>query len=279
MRPTEIISSALPPSKLHWYTYRFSFSRKDSQYTQFSALKRHHCTSYKHPGSSVTGRCTHAREQRLHILFKRFRQTVCDFSSLFFNFSTMSLRSCRPCYTLKIRCTREVPRCQTCIKRGKCSSCVYETRVSDRKPALPEPQPKRQKRNGQKQKQQGELSDNYISWKAFEPQSEQSLQYETSSAEETQCIIEPARKAYIKHLDQRYPGEHNLEPHEMPPKSIAAVIAEKASISQPKYSHAAVEDILERPGSTSVSQPNELYAQMTPPVINYNLRGALRPQR
>ncbi|CAG8946878.1 unnamed protein product [Penicillium salamii] len=61
----------------------------------------------------------------------------------------MSLRSCRPCYTSKIRCICEVPYCQICVKRGKCLMCVYEVsvpdckRVLDWKSVLPEPQPKR----------------------------------------------------------------------------------------------------------------------------------------
>ena len=127
--------------------------------------------------------------------------------------------------------------------------------------------------------QEGEFGEHHIPWKAFEPQSEQYLQHKNSTIEELQHTIEPANDADIKYLDHSHSGKGDLAPHETSPKSIAATIAEKASISQPKYGHATVEDTLERPGSTSVSQPNELYAQMTPPVINYNLRGALRPQR
>lgn len=35
-------------------------------------------------------------------------------------------RSCRPCFTLKIRCNRGLPSCQSCVNRGKPEMCVYE---------------------------------------------------------------------------------------------------------------------------------------------------------
>ncbi|CAG7935627.1 unnamed protein product [Penicillium salamii] len=183
----------------------------------------------------------------------------------------MSLRSCRPCHTSKIRCTREVPHCQTCIKRGKGSFCVYETRVSGRKLAPPEPQPKRQK-----PKQEGESGEYHIRRRAFEPQPEASLQYETSTNENMQHAIGPTKEADNKGSDQGYSGKGDLAPHEMPPKSIATKIADKASILQPEYGRAAVGDILEWSRSISVSQPAQLYAHMTPPTSlpprpNFNL--------
>lgn len=189
------------------------------------------------------------------------------FPIITFDSSATPLRSCRPCYNSKTRCNREVPHCQTCLKRGKSSLCVYETRMPDQKRALPEPQPKRQK-----QEQEGEYDDNHIPWKAFEPQSEQYLQHENSTTEELQHTIEPGNDADIKHLDQSQSGKGDLAPHETSPKSIAATIAEKTSISQPKYGRAAVEDIPDWPRSISVSQPTEFYAQRNPPVINSNLR-------
>ncbi|KAJ5202597.1 hypothetical protein N7449_004676 [Penicillium cf. viridicatum] len=138
--------------------------------------------------------------------------------------------------------------------------------MPDQKRALPEPQPKRQK-----QEQEGEYDDNHIPWKTFETQSEQYLHHETSTTEEMQHAIEPANEEHIKHMTQMHSEKGNLAPHETPPKSIAAANAEKASISQPKY----VENTFERPRSTSVPQPTELYAQMIPPVIDPNLRGNL----
>ncbi|CAG8882680.1 unnamed protein product [Penicillium nalgiovense] len=48
-----------------------------------------------------------------------------------FDSSETPLRSCRPCYYSKTRCNREVPHCQTCLKRGKPSLCVYETKMPD----------------------------------------------------------------------------------------------------------------------------------------------------
>lgn len=119
----------------------------------------------------------------------------------------MSLRSCRPCHTSKIRCTREVPHCQTCVKRGKCWMCVYEAsvpdrkRVSDRKPALPEPQPKRQLQK--QERASGELE---IRWRATEPQPEQSLRHKKSTNEKMQHAIEPTKEADNKDLDQRFSG-------------------------------------------------------------------------
>jgi len=35
-------------------------------------------------------------------------------------------RSCRPCSTLKKRCNRDMPSCQSCVKRGKPEMCIYE---------------------------------------------------------------------------------------------------------------------------------------------------------
>ncbi|CAG8900132.1 unnamed protein product [Penicillium nalgiovense] len=155
-----------------------------------------------------------------------------------FDSSETPLRSCRPCYYSKTRCNREVPHCQTCLKRGKPSLCVYETKMPDQKRALPEPQPKRQN-----QEQEGEYEDNHIPWKTFELQSEQYLHHESSTSKEMQHAIEP----------------HLMRP---PPKSIAAANAEKALIFQPKH----VEETFERPRSTSVPQPTEPYAQMNPPA-------------
>lgn len=188
------------------------------------------------------------------------------FPIITFDSSATPLRSCRPCYNSKTRCNREVPHCQTCLKRGKSSLCVYETRTPDQKRALPEPQPKRQK-----QEQEGEYDDNHIPWKTFETQSEQYLHHETSTTEEMQHTIEPTNEEHIKHMTQMHSEQGNLAPHEASLKSIAAANAEKASISQPKY----VENTFEWPRSTSVPQPTELYAQMIPPVIDPNLRGKL----
>jgi hypothetical protein len=151
--------------------------------------------------------------------------------------------------------------------------CVYEAsvpdrkRVSDRKPALPEPQPKRQLQK--QERASGELE---IRWRATEPQPEQSLRHKKSTNEKMQHAIEPTKEADNKDLDQRFSGKDDLATHETPPKSIATTILEKDSIFQPEYGRAADEDILEWPRSISVSQPAQLYAQMTPPVINTNLR-------
>ncbi|CAG8897819.1 unnamed protein product [Penicillium nalgiovense] len=169
----------------------------------------------------------------------------------------MSLRPCQPCRHSRIRCSREVPHCQTCVKRGRYSLCVYETKVSDQKPALPEPRSKQQK-----QKQERASDEYHFRWRAFEPQSEQFSRYETSTNEEMQHAMEPANEEHIKHMSQRYSEQGSLSPHETPPKSIAAAKAEKASIFQPKH----VEDTSERPRSTPVPQPTELYAQMIPPA-------------
>lgn len=87
-----------------------------------------------------------------------------------------------------------------------------------------------------------------------------------------QHAIEPTKEVESKVLIQRYSGKGDLAAHETPPKSIATTVAEKASIFQPEYGRAADEDILEWPRSISVSQPAQLYAQMTPPVINNNQR-------
>jgi hypothetical protein len=179
----------------------------------------------------------------------------------------MTIRSCQSCLKLKIRCTREVPRCQRCIKRGEGSLCVYETRGSGWKPALQEPWPKQQK-----QKQEQASGKRHIRWSAFEPQSEHALPYETRIDEEMQHAIEPIEEADIKHLHQRHSERGDLAPQETSPKSIAATIAEKTLVSQPRYGRTAVEDILEWPRGISVSQPTGLYAQMTPPVIKSNLQ-------
>jgi hypothetical protein len=82
----------------------------------------------------------------------------------------------------------------------------------------------------------------------------------------------PTKEADNKGLDQRYSGKGDLVPHEMPPKSIPTTIAQNASILQPGYNRAAVEDIFQWPRSKSVSQPAQPYTQMNPPVINTNLR-------
>ncbi|KZN94217.1 hypothetical protein EN45_044070 [Penicillium chrysogenum] len=169
----------------------------------------------------------------------------------------MSLRPCQPCRHSRIRCSREVPHCQTCVKRGRYSLCVYETKVSDQKPALPEPRSKQQK-----QKQERASDEYHFRRRAFEPQSEQFSRYETSTNEEMQHAMEPANEEHIKHMSQRYSEQGSLSPHETPPKGIAAAKAEKASIFQPKH----VEDTSERPRSTPVPQPTELYAQMIPPA-------------
>ncbi|CAG7969975.1 unnamed protein product [Penicillium salamii] len=185
----------------------------------------------------------------------------------------MSLGACRSCHNSKFRCTCEVPHCQTCVKRGKCSMCVYEAsvldrkRVSDRKPALPEPQPKRQL-----QKQERASGENHIRWRAIEPRTEQSLRHEKSTNEKLQHAIEPTKEVDNKDLDQRYSWKDDLTAHETPPRSIVTTIAEKASIFQPGYGRIAVEAIFEWPQSTLVSQSTELYAQMNPPVINTNMR-------
>lgn len=130
-----------------------------------------------------------------------------------FDSSETPLRSCRPCYYSKTRCNREVPHCQTCLKRGKPSLCVYETKMPDQKRALPEPQPKRQN-----QEQEGEYEDNHIPWKTFELQSEQYLHHESSTSKEMQHAIEPVNGERIKHMSQKYPDQGNLAPHEAPPK-------------------------------------------------------------
>ena len=39
---------------------------------------------------------------------------------------TPARRSCRPCRTSKIGCSRDVPSCQSCIARGRSALCVYE---------------------------------------------------------------------------------------------------------------------------------------------------------
>jgi hypothetical protein len=181
-----------------------------------------------------------------------------------FDSATRPLRSCRQCRSSKIRCNREVPRCQNCVKRGRTSLCVYETRAPGKSLALLEPQPKRRK-----QLQESEFSEHHIQWKAFDPQSEQYLQHEKGTTEESQRTIEPANEADIKHLDPSRSGKGDLKSQETSPKRNAATIAENPSISQRRCE--AVEDIPDWPRSMSVSQPTELYAQMTPPVINFNL--------
>jgi hypothetical protein len=118
----------------------------------------------------------------------------------------------------------------------------------------------------------------HIPWKAFEPHSEQYLQHGKSTTEELQHAIEPTKEADVKHLDQSHSGKGNFAPHETPSKNIAVTIAEKPSIFQPKYGRATVEGISDWPWSISVSQPTELYAEMTTPVINSNLRKKLRSQ-
>ena len=37
-----------------------------------------------------------------------------------------SFRSCRPCYLAKSKCDRDLPSCQTCVRRGRPGLCVYE---------------------------------------------------------------------------------------------------------------------------------------------------------
>lgn len=39
---------------------------------------------------------------------------------------TPARRSCRPCRTSKIGCSRDVPSCQSCVARGRSALCVYE---------------------------------------------------------------------------------------------------------------------------------------------------------
>ncbi|KAJ5340250.1 hypothetical protein N7541_009374 [Penicillium brevicompactum] len=151
---------------------------------------------------------------------------------------------------------------------------MRQSRVSDRKPALPEPQPKRQLK-----KQERASGEKRIRWRAIEPQHiehKQSLRQKKSTIEKIQHSIEPTKEADNKDLDQSYSGKDDLAAHEAPPKSIATTIAEKASISQPEYGRAAVGDILEWSRSISVSQPAQLYAHMTPPTSlpprpNFNL--------
>lgn len=181
-----------------------------------------------------------------------------------FDSSARPLCPCWPCRNSKIRCDCEVPHCQTCVKRGKTSLCVYETRVPNQNSALLEPE-------RQKQVQEGEFDGRHIRWKAFESQPEQYLQHKNiTTTEELQHAIEPSSEADIEHLDQSHSGKGNLGPHEMSQKSIAATNAEETSVSQPKYDRAAVEDILEWPPSILRSQQTEVYTQMTPPVINTN---------
>jgi hypothetical protein len=86
----------------------------------------------------------------------------------------------------------------------------------------------------------------------------------------------PANEGGIKHLDQSHSGKGELTSHETSPKRNTATTEEKPSISQ--RGCAAVEGISDWPWSISVSQPTELYAQMTPPVNNSNLRKKLRSQ-
>lgn len=192
----------------------------------------------------------------------------CDF----FNSSTMSLRPCQPCRRSKIRCNREVPHCQACVKRGRSSLCVYEMRVSDQEPALPEPHSKRQKK--EHRRASGEYQ---FEWRAFEPGYERSFRYETSTNEKIQQI-EPEKEANINHLHQSHFDRGDMTPHETSPKSITATTADKDWVSRPEYRVAAVDDILERPQRILTYQPTPRYAEMTPPVINCNLRGNLRPQ-
>jgi hypothetical protein len=186
---------------------------------------------------------------------------VYRFPVITFDSSETPRRSCRPCYYSKTRCNREFPHCLTCLKRGKPSLCVYETKMPDQKHALPEPQPKRQK-----QEQEGEYEDNHIPWKTLERQSEQYLHHESSTRKEMQHTIEPANEEHIKHTSHIHSEQGNLAPHEAPPKSIAAANAEKASIFQTKH----VEDTFQRPRCTSVPQTTEPYVQMIPPVTNSN---------
>ncbi|KAJ5474083.1 hypothetical protein N7475_003649 [Penicillium sp. IBT 31633x] len=131
--------------------------------------------------------------------------------------------------------------------------------MPDQNRALPEPQPKRQR-----QEQEGEYDGNHIPWKTFEPQSEPYLHHETNTTEEMQHVIETVNEGHIKHMTQIHSEQSNLAPPEIPPKSIAAAKAGKASIPQPKY----VEDTFKRPRSTSLPQQTEPYAQMIPPVTN-----------
>ncbi|CAG8213573.1 unnamed protein product [Penicillium nalgiovense] len=138
---------------------------------------------------------------------------------------------------------------------------VYETKVSDQKPALPEPQSKRQK-----QKQERASGEYQFRCRAFEPHSEQFLRYETNTNEETQYVIQPTKEADINHLHQRHSGKGDMAHHATSPRSIAATTAEKDSIYQPEYGVAAVEDTHERPQSILLSQPTPRYAQMIPPT-------------
>ncbi|CAG7933069.1 unnamed protein product [Penicillium olsonii] len=133
--------------------------------------------------------------------------------------------------------------------------------------ALLEPQAKRQK-----QLDVGELGTHHILWKVVDPQSEKDLQHEKGPTEKVQHTIETTYEAEIKHVDQIYSGKDDLKSHETSPKRNAAKVAGKPSISQ--RGCAAVEKIPDWPWSASGFQPTELYAQMIPPVINFNLPNA-----
>ena len=107
----------------------------------------------------------------------------------------MPLHSCQSCRSLKIRCNREVPHCQACVRRGKL--CVYEMKGSDRRPALSELRP-----NQQKQVQEGEFGEYQITWKVQEPQTEQPLQHGTSTAEAMHHVVGCADDEHIQHLEE-----------------------------------------------------------------------------
>lgn len=40
--------------------------------------------------------------------------------------ASRSHRSCLPCYVSKLRCDRDLPSCQSCVRRGQPDKCVYD---------------------------------------------------------------------------------------------------------------------------------------------------------
>ncbi|CAG8172378.1 unnamed protein product, partial [Penicillium nalgiovense] len=257
MRPADIISSVPPPFK-HPLVHALLSVISNVRPTFCVTVPLSHRS--QHRGSSVICVVPELLNSDYTFCIRGLRQQ-CDFFSLYSNSSDMSLRPCQPCRSSKIRCTREFPHCQSCIKRGRCSLCVYETEVSDQKPALPKPQSKRRK-----QKQEQASGEYQFRWRAFEPQSEQILRYEMSTNEEMQHVIQPTKEADTNHLHQRHSGRADMGPHEMSPKSIAATTAEENPIYHPEYGVAAVEDTPEGPQSILLSQPTPCYAQTIPPA-------------
>ena len=134
----------------------------------------------------------------------------------------MPLHPCQSCRSLKIRCNREVPHCQACVRRGKL--CVYEMKGSDRRPALSELRP-----NQQKQVQEGEFGEYQITWKVQEPQTEQPLQHGTSTAEAMHHVVGCADDEHIQHLEKKGSKQDQNPPYEILPKVVTATVAEEVS--------------------------------------------------